>query len=397
MTSALPSLAVVQECLVQFGLDGWLLYDFRGSNPLFARLLGSDVSGRLVTRRRFLWIPRQGDPALLVHAIEAQSHRWPWSMSSYADRQSLVSKLAAIVAPARRVAVEYSPGCALPYASYVDGGTLDLLRSLGLELLSSENIAQVALARWDADALASHQEAARLLDRTLLDAFASISRSVRGGVAATEYDVQRFMLDRFRERGLVTDHPPDVAVNANSANPHYSPEPGRSPPIGEGDWLLIDLWARLDRPGSVYADTTWVAVLSAACSARQQEIFSIVRAARERGLDVLRQQSSSGRVLAGWEVDRAVRAVIVDAGYGDAFTHRTGHSLSPEALHGDGVCLDDYETHDTRLLITGVGVTIEPGIYLHDFGVRSEIDVYIGASGPEVYTGVQDAVVCLLS
>ncbi len=395
MNVAVPALETIQEALRDQGLDAWLLYDFRGSNPLFARILGAGVSGRLTTRRRFLMIPVLGDPVLLVHSIEAGSHAWPWSLRSYTGHASLLTELHMLTHPARRVAVEYSPGCAIPYASYVDGGTLDVLRALGLELVSSENVVQMALARWDEAALSSHQEAARLVDDVLRHAFAYVQSSVRDGREPTEYEIQQRIRADFDQHGLVTAHDPDIAVNAHSGNPHYSPDADTSSPMCAGDWLLIDLWARLDRPGSVYADITWVACLADAPTAEQQHVFATVVAARDLGLRIMQDAAATHRVLSGWEVDRGVRDFLTGAGYGEYFTHRTGHSLSPEALHGDGVCLDDFETHDTRLLLPGVGVTIEPGIYQSHFGVRSEINVYMDTEGPRIFTPVQDHVVCL--
>lgn len=396
MSGPLPRLAAIQEALRDQRVDAWMLYDFRGSNPIFRRILGPDVSGRgIVSRRRFLCIPAEGDPALLVHSIEAGSHRWPWALRSYTSHRALLDELGRLAGHARRVAVEYSPGCALPYASYVDGGTLDLLRSLGLELVSSENLVQVAVAQWDADALESHKAAARLVDETLQLAFRHVQRAIGEGREPTEHEVQQVIIEQFAERGLVADHPPDVAVNAHSGNPHYSPTADASSPIRRGDWLLIDLWARLDRPGSVYADVTWVAVVANAPREHHERVFGAVAGARDAAVEFIRWEMAAGRTVAGWEVDRVARAEIAGAGFGAAFTHRTGHNLSPEALHGDGVCLDDFETHDTRLLLPGVGVTVEPGIYLPDFGVRSEINVYVGSRGPEIYTPVQERIVCL--
>lgn len=396
MSGSLSRLGAIQEALRSQGVDAWLLYDFRGSNPIFLRILGSSISGRgIVSRRRFLCIPAHGEPSLLVHSIEAGSHTWPWSLRSYTAHDSLVAEIRRVVGRARRVAVEYSPGCALPYASYVDGGTLDLLRSLGFELVSSENLVQEVLARWDEHALESHKAAARLVDETLRYAFRYVREAVAQRRDPTEHEVQGIIVEQFAARDLVADHPPDVAVNAHSGNPHYSPAEGASSPIRHGDWLLIDLWARLDQPGSVYADVTWVAVLASSPREHHERVFGAVADARDAAVDFIRRETATGRAVAGWEVDRVARTEIADAGFGASFTHRTGHNLSPEALHGDGVCLDDFETHDTRLLLPGVGVTVEPGIYLPDFGVRSEINVYMGASGPEVYTPVQERIVCL--
>ncbi len=396
MSDALESLETVREALRELRFDAWLLYDFRGSNPIFHSLIGNEVSRGITSRRRFLLVPLDGDPTLLVHSIEADSHDWPWRLRPYASHGHLVEELKNMLSACRRVATEYSPGCAIPYASYVDGGTLDLLRSFGLELGSSENLVQLALARWSADALDSHIRAAALVDESLRAAFVYVSRSVNNGETLTEYQVQQFIVDRFQERDLVTSHPPDVATNEHSGNPHYSPQRDVANNINAGDWLLIDLWARLDQPGSVYADSTWVGVLGSAATARQQTMFDIVVKARDLAIQHLRRHHASGRTAAGWEIDRGVRDFIASMGFADAFTHRTGHSLSSEALHGVGVCLDDFETHDTRLLLPGVGVTVEPGLYFADFGVRSEINVYMSERGPEIFTPIQTEIVRLL-
>jgi Xaa-Pro aminopeptidase len=276
--------------------------------------------------------------------------------------------------------MDYAPGCVLPVVSRADAGTVELVRSLGVEVVSSADLIQAAVARWSEGDLADHRAAAAGLMASLEALWEQVRRADDG--ALTEYAGQQFLLERFAERGLTTEDPPIVAVNGHAGDPHYEPSATDDTPLRRGDWLLVDLWARVDRPGTVYADSTWVACLGEP-SARQREVFEAVVRARDAALERIRAGFGRGEPVQGWQVDRAAREVVVAAGYGDSFTHRTGHSLGQQ-VHGPGVNLDDFETHDTRTLIEGVAVTVEPGIYLPDFGVRSEINVVIGRDGPLV-------------
>ena len=376
------------------GIDGWLVYDFRGSNPVMRQLLPG-WSG--MTRRGFLLIPAGGrEPVMLVSAIETSrcAGIGPLSTVSYSSRQDLVGRLRELLAGCRRVAMEYSPDGQLPTLSWVDGGTLDLVRSLGVEVVSSADLHQAALNTWSAEALRSHRTACEAVAEVKDGAFEHIGSALDQGRSPTEFEVQQFIDRELAGRGLETDHPAIVAANAHSGDPHYAPQPHGSSPIGRGDWVLIDLWARLPGEQNVFGDITWVGFAGEQPDPRQREVFDIVRAARDCVLSRLREAHAEGRVLQGWELDRAARSLIEAAGFGGFFPHRTGHSLGPgPAVHGLGLNLDDHESRDTRRVLPGAGFTVEPGIYLPDFGVRLEVDVYINAeTGPEVTTPLQDAV-----
>jgi Xaa-Pro aminopeptidase len=382
----------LQRALAEQDVDGWLLYDFHGQNPTAVSALG--LGGHMLTRRWFYLVPRTGEPTALVHAIEAGS--FPPEVSgrrvSYASWASLREALGAMLGslpPRRRVAMEYFPLAAIPYLSRVDGGTLELVRSYGVEVVPSAELVQRFLCRWDAAQVESHRRALAAIDAAKDGAFARIGEALRRGETLRETEVQRFLLDRFVEADLECDHPPIVAVNAHAADPHYEPTEGTAAPIRRGDLVLIDLWARGKGPRDVYADITWVGVCGEP-TRRQREVFDLVAGARDRGLATLEQAHREGRILQGWEVDRAVRDHVAAKGFGDRFIHRTGHSIGV-AVHGDGANLDDLETHDTRPLVTGLGFSIEPGVYLpaEGIGVRLEIDVFLAEDGPKVFGKIQ--------
>jgi Xaa-Pro aminopeptidase len=361
--------------------DGWLVYDFRGSNPAFSRLLGQP--GQLKsTRRAFLYIPRQGQPLLLIHHVEAGNlGRLGLDVRPYGGRDELVHELTRLVGPARRVLMEYSPGNAIPYVSRVDGGTLDLVRGLGIEVVSSADALAAVVAAWDAADIASHQRAADALDLCKDGLFSAMQSRLAMGVDWTEFDAQQHLVRLMQEQGLEFDHPPIVAVNRHAGDPHYAPAPEVALPIRHGDLVLTDLWGReKDRPdGGVgaYADITWVGTAAESTPGDHLRIWETVRSARDAAVSFIEDRVAMGEPVQGGEVDRVARGVIDKAGYGKAFTHRTGHSIGWLGAHGDGVNIDDFETHDTRLLRPGAAFSIEPGIYLSNFGVRSEIDVVI--------------------
>ncbi|MCL4369597.1 MAG: Xaa-Pro peptidase family protein [Chloroflexi bacterium] len=365
--------------LAENGLDGWLLADFRGHNPLLAQVLGRCPP---TTRRTFLFVPPLGPPRLLAHQVDAGNFvDVPFDVQPYTSRADLLEVLSALLDGAARVAMEYSPQGLLPMVSYVDAGTVEMVRELGVEVVSSADLLQFALARWDEGDLQAHLRAARKLGRIAQEAFAYI-----GHHQPTEFEAAQFILRRFRQEGLSTDSGPVVAANRNSSNPHHEPQPSDVRSIGPGDWVLLDLWAKEE--DGPYADITWVGFFGARPPAPQQECFDLVVRARDLAVELLQQAWAAGVRLEGWQVDEAARDYLSASHLGRYFTHRLGHSLG-RMTHGFGANLDSYETLDTRPLIQGLAFSVEPGLYLPEFGVRSEVDVYIGEDGPTVTTGIQ--------
>ena len=386
--------SAIQLALREDDLDGWLLYDFHGSNPVARRIAGLNRTAKLTTRRWYYLVPASGTPRALVHRIERDTlAHLPGKRRIYSGRAELEAGLADLVQGVRRVAMEYSPACAIPYLSRVDAGTVERIRSLGAEVVSSGDLVQRFEAVWDDAALETHRTASRHLhvikDRT----FELIRHRVATGTL-TEYEVQQKMVEWFEQAGLVTDCPPVVAAQESSGNPHYLPTAADHRPIRPGQIVLLDLWGKLDRQGAVYADITWVGFTGSHVPAEAAAVFGAARAARDAAIALVADRVRGGRPVSGWEVDRAARKVIGDAGYGDRFVHRTGHSLGEE-VHGNGVHMDDYETHDERRLIAGTGFTIEPGIYLDDFGVRTEINMHVGTVEAAVTGPLQTEIVPL--
>ena len=374
----------IQQALATDGLDGWLLYDFHGSNPIAVRLAG--VGGLHTTRRWYYFIPANGSPRKLVHVIEpAVLAGVPGSTQTYAGRGELEAGVGQLVGGAKVVAMEYSPRGAIPYISRVDAGTVDFVRELGVQVVSSGDLVGRFEAAWNEAAVASHREASERLHRIKDRAFSYLGARLSNAGNLHEFEVQQAMMGWFREEGLVTDAPPIVAAQENAGNPHYSPTVSQSRAIRPNELVLLDLWGKLDAPGSVYADITWTG-FGGEVPARITEVFDVVAAGRDAALRKVQSAVGAGEPVRGWEVDRAARDVITARGFGRQFIHRTGHSLGEE-VHGNGVHMDDYETHDDRRLITGTGFTIEPGVYLPEFGIRSEINVVVGpmsadATGP---------------
>jgi Xaa-Pro aminopeptidase len=383
------SIPAVQNALKEEGLDGWLLYDFHGSNPIARRLTGLDNGGKMTTRRWYYVIPAQGEPKKLVHAIEPFNlDHLPGSKTIYSQRQSLATGLQQVLGGMKRIAMEYSPGNAIPYISRVDAGTVEAVRQLGSDVVSSGDLVQRFEAVWTDDALQTHRRASDALYRVKDNAFEFVRKARRDGRALTEMDVQNAMVGWFKDEGLITDAPPVVGAQENAGNPHYMPTPATHRAIGDGEVVLLDLWGKLPAAGAVYADITWVGFTAAAGNVPDKYVraFNAARDARDAAVALVQKAVADGRVLRGFEVDRACRAVIEKAGFGAHFIHRTGHSLGTE-VHGNGVHMDDYETHDERRLIPGTGFTIEPGVYTKEFGVRTEINMFIGereatVSGP---------------
>ncbi|MCC7009303.1 MAG: aminopeptidase P family protein [Acidobacteria bacterium] len=371
----------VQEQLRTDGLDGWLLYDFHGQNAIAAKLAG--LAGRHTTRRWFYFIPADGAPRKLVHAIEpGVLDELPGEAETYAGREELASRLRALLAGAPVVAMEYSPDNAVPYVSRVDAGTVEFIRGLGVRVVSSGDLVGRFEAAWNNEAIASHRAASEKLYRVKDRTFELLEARLGAREPLHEFEVQQTMAEWMQSEGLVTDALPIVAVDEHTANPHYSPTRDQSGRIGSGSLVLLDLWGKLDRPGAVYADITWMGY-SGDAPAEIHTAFALVVAGRDAAVRLVQSRVEEGRPVRGWEVDRAARQVIADGGYGAAFIHRTGHSLG-EGVHGNGVHMDDFETHDDRRLLEGTGFTIEPGIYTPAFGVRTEINVVVGARTVEV-------------
>ena len=377
----------IQLALRADGLDGWLLFDFHGSNPIATRLAATGGAGHISTRRWFYLIPAEGGPRGLVHAIERGNlDHLPGEKLLYARKEELDANLTRLLAGMSRVAMEYSPLCAIPYLSRVDAGTVELVRARGVEVVSSGDLVQRFDATWDADQLATHEAASAALHRIKDEAFDRAAQALARGAALTEYDLQQHMVRLFEREGLVSDSAPVVAIGANAGNPHYLPGPAASRPIVQDDVLLLDLWGKQRARGAVFADITWVAVTCSRVPGDVAAAFGAVAAARDAAVALVEDAVRGGRDLRGWEIDREARGVLEQRGYGAHVLHRTGHSLG-ESVHGNGAHLDDYETHDDRRLLPGAGFTIEPGLYFDTFGVRTEINMFRGerdarVSGP---------------
>jgi Xaa-Pro dipeptidase len=391
----------IQTALGAAKLDGWLFYDFRGSDPLAARILklGDAAAG---SRRWCYFIPATGEPTKLVHSIErAKLDAVAGRRVVYRSWKELHEKLRETLTASSqkpRIAMQYSPMNDVPYMSRVDAGTIELVRSFNVEVVTSAELVQQFEAVWSPEQLHKHREASDKMHRIFFDAFGEIARRIRGDVTTTEYDIAQFIVGRWNEVGLASEHDtPIVAVNANTANPHYTPTREGASPIRPGDFVLLDLAAKFNRPHAVFTDQTWTGYVGDAVPEEFSRVFSIVREARDGALDFVRTNIRAGKEVRGADVDDVSRGVITRAGYGDQFTHRTGHSIGEE-VHGNGVNIDNFETRDWRRITPGVCFSIEPGIYLEGkFGVRSEVDVYITDKDIEV-TGqpIQTEVVAIL-
>ena len=387
----------IQRALRESGLDGWLLYDFHGSNPIATRLSGVDRGAHLTTRRWYYLIPRDGEPRALVHAIERHNlDPLPGRKIIYGRRDQLEAGLTELLQGVTRVAMEYSPGCAIPYVSRVDAGTAEAVRSRGVDIVSSGDLVQAFEAVWTPEQLETHRIASRALYRIKDKAFDAAAAAVRAGTPLTEYQLQQQMVAWFADEGLVSDSAPVVAVGPHAGNPHYLPTEASASVIGPDQLLLLDLWGKQTQPGAVFADITWVGYTGRVVPAPMAKVFDAAARARDVAVTLVQAAAREGRELRGWEVDRAARTVLVEAGFEAQVLHRTGHSLG-ESVHGNGAHLDDFETHDDRRLLPGTGFTVEPGVYLEDFGVRTEINVFRGDREAIVTGPCQDAIVALLS
>ena len=389
---ALP-ISAVQQALKNDGIDGWLLYDFHGLNPIATRLTDLGVSSKMATRRWYYLVPAEGAPRGLVHAIERHNlDSLPGEKRPYAGREQLAEGLKDLLRGMKRVAMEYSPGNAIPYVSRVDAGTVEAVRQLGVDVVSSGDLVQRFEAIWSDEALATHRAASDRLYRIKDRAFQLVTERVGRGL--NEFEVQQAMVGWFAEEGLISDSAPVVAAQDNAGNPHYQPTGALNRAIGANEIVLLDLWGKLPAPGAVFADITWVGFTGRVVPQEYAKAFAAVRDGRNAGVELVKTAARAGRELRGYEVDRATRQVIERAGYGAQFIHRTGHSLGQE-VHGNGVHMDDYETNDERRLIPGTGFTIEPGIYTAEFGVRTEINMFVGERDAEVTGPMQTEIVTL--
>ncbi len=383
----------IQAALKEDGLDGWLLYDFHGSNPIATTLTGLAGSGKLATRRWYYLIPADAPPRGLVHAIERHNlDGLPGVKTPYSGREQLAAGLKDLLRGMKRVAMEYSPGNAIPYISRVDAGTVEAVRGLDVDVVSSGDLVQRFEAIWTPAALETHRAAADKLYRIKDRAFDMVRNRLAGGL--TEYQVQQAMVQWFDEEGLVAGSPPCVAAQENAGDPHYQATAEVHRRIGPNEIVLLDLWGKLPVPDAVYADITWVGFTARTVPEKYVKAFAAARDGRDAAVALVKSAVREGRDLRGYQVDRATRDVIERAGYGEQFIHRTGHSLGQE-VHGNGVHMDDYETHDERRLIPGTGFTIEPGVYGPEFGVRTEINMFVGAHEAEVTGPLQAELVTL--
>jgi Xaa-Pro dipeptidase len=384
--SRIPEIAAA---LVEASLDGWLFYDFRLSDPLAYRILGIPEKG-ITSRRWFFFIPAIGEPCAIVSAVEA--HRLdalaPARRIVYRSEREMIAALAGILDGRRRIAMNYSPECAIPYVSRVDAGTVELVRSMGVEVITAADLIQRFEAVLTPAQLAGHRRAAAGLREIVDETFAEISRRLRNHLACTEYTMQRFVLGRIAAHNLHTDEAPIVAVNANAANPHFSPVEEKDTPVRRGDLVLLDLFAKERDEDSIYGDLTWMGSVGDRVADDHARVFRLVAEARDAAVTLVQSRVGEGRPVSGEEADRAAREVIEAAGYGGEFVHRTGHSIGRE-VHGTGCNLDSLETRDHRMLIDRTCFSVEPGIYLAGrFGVRSELDMTIEDGRAEISGGM---------
>ncbi|MBZ5501784.1 MAG: aminopeptidase P family protein [Acidobacteriia bacterium] len=391
----MPDIKAIQAELRAGKIDGWLFCDHHHRDAIAGRILGLDPTV-MSTRRWFYFIPAKGAPRKLAHRIEAGAlDALPGAKQLYASWEELHRGLRKLLAGSRKIAMQYSPENNIPYIGLVDAGTVELVRKLKKKVVTSADLVQKFEAAWTPQQLESHLEAGRIVDRIVRAAFERAAAFVRDGRPLTEAELQQWMLDQFQANGLTTAEPPIAAVQPNNGNPHYEPKPGASSPLRAGDLLLLDVWAKLKRPGSVYYDITWMGYLGARVPDAYARIFRIVRQARDRAVEFVRDSLARGRDIHGWEVDRVARAVIRKGGYAKYFVHRTGHSIGQE-VHGNGANMDGLETRDDRKIVPRTCFSIEPGIYLPEFGIRSEVNVYVGEREASVTGAVQEEILALL-
>ena len=386
----------IQTELKASGIDGWLFYDHHHRDPIASRVLGLGSNG-MATRRWFYFIPAKGEPRKLVHRIEqGMLDSLAGKKFVYSGYEELHKLLPKLLTGSKKIAMQYSPENNIPYIGLVDAGTIELVRKLKKKVISSADLVQKFEASWTPGQLESHLEAGKIIDRITHGGFARAAEFVREGQPLTESQLQEWILEQFRANHLATAEPPIVAVQPNNGNPHYEPKAGSSRPIRAGDLLLLDIWAKLEQPGSVYYDITWMGYLGNRVPDSYAKIFRIVRAARDGAVAFIKESVGKGREIHGWEVDRVARETIRKAGYGKYFVHRTGHSIGQD-VHGNGANMDGLETRDDRKIMPHTCFSIEPGIYLPEFGVRSEVNVYVGDGEARVTGAIQEEILPLLA
>jgi len=386
-------LSAIQHALRERNIDAWLFYDHHHRDPISYRVLGLPED-LMVTRRWYYLIPATGEPTKLVHKIESgHLDTLPGVKEQYAGWQELFDSLKQMLAAHRDVAMQYSPNNFVFTISMVDAGTADMIRGLGKNIVSAADLIAKFEATLTEEQIKSHFAARDVIDTVTAEAFKEIGRRVRSG-GTHEHEIQQFFMEAFARENMVTDDPPIVAVNGNSGNPHYEPHASRPVAIREGDFVLLDVWAKKNAPGAVFYDITWVGVVGKAPTERQREIFNIVSAARDLGVTTVQDAVAAARPIAGWEVDHAVRAHIKKAKYGEYFIHRTGHSIATE-VHANGANMDDLEIHDERRILPNTLFSVEPGIYLPEFGVRLEVDVLVRPGSAEVTGRIQKEIVTI--
>ena len=381
------NLKKMQSILSEMNLDAWLFYDFRGSNDLALNILDVPKTSHL-TRRFYYLVPKEGEPVKIVNGIEAgHLDHLPGKKFTYSSYSSLSSHISNALKNYKKIAMEYSHLNAIPYVSKVDAGTIEQIKSYGVEIKSSGDLISMFDAVWTKEQFEENKPVANALTEIVTRSFNFIKDRISSGKQLTEYDVQQFIMDEFDKRKYFTDHPPIVGVNENSANPHYAPTEKMYKPLKENDFVLIDLWAKLNKPDGVWADITWVGFVGKTVPGKYVKVFNIVAKARDEAFNLVSSRFKEGKEVRGYEVDDASRNVIKEAGYADYFIHRTGHSITTD-LHGSGSHMDNFETKDERLILSSTSFSIEPGIYLAgDFGVRSEIDVYVSPNKEVIATG----------
>ena len=386
-------LAAIQSALRDRNIDAWLFYDHHHRDPIAYRVL-SLPEQLMVTRRWFYLVPAEGEPQKLVHKIEAgHLDSLPGKKRTYAAWQELFDGLKQMLTSCRDIAMQYSPNNGVFTISLVDAGTADLIRGLGKNIVSSGDLIAQFEATWSEEQIRSHFSARDSVDAITAAAFKEIGRRVRNG-GTTEFEIQQWILEAFRRENLVTGDPPVVAVNANSANPHYGPDSAHSAPIREGDFVLLDIWAKKNTPNAVYYDITWTGFVGSSPSDRMQEIFRVVREGRDAGIKFVQDAIASGKQIFGWQVDDPVRQSITKSGFGSYFVHRTGHSIGTE-VHGSGPNMDNLEVHDERRILPNSCFSIEPGVYLEEFGVRSEVNMLVRSGKAEVTGRMQNEIVII--